>query len=122
MLGPSIYSQMVWEQRQRRARQGQPPIDWIVMRNRLSHIDARNKRDMGRLLDLLAKRIGFRLAPGFGERVVFRELFPKGLTLLDLRESGAGVRLNMSHLAARQELRDLIRILGFADDETAQTA
>ena len=97
------------------------------MRNRLSHIDARNKRDMGRLPGLLAKRIGFRLAPGFGERVVFRELFPKGLTLLDLprldlRESGAGVRLNMSHLAARQELRDLFRILGLEDDEAAQTA
>ncbi len=118
VLAPSIYSQMVWEQRQRRAKDGRPPIDWVVMRNRLSHVDARNKREVGNLLQQLAKRIGFRLAPGFGERVIFRELFPKGLTLLDLREKGAGVSLNMSHLAARQEVRGLFRAIGLEDDET----
>ncbi len=112
VLAPSVYSQMVWEQRQQGARDARPPIDWVVMRNRLSHIDARSKRDVGRLLQQLAKRLGFRLAPGFGERVIFRELFPKGLTLLDLREPGAGVPLNMSHLAARQEVRELFRAVG----------
>ncbi|MDX1574767.1 MAG: division plane positioning ATPase MipZ [Kiloniellales bacterium] len=117
VLAPSIYSQMVWEQRQRRAKRGLPPIDWVVMRNRLSHVNARNKRDVGQLLEQLAKRIGFRLAPGFGERVIFRELFPKGLTLLDLREKGAGVRLNMSHIAARQEVRELFRAVGLEDGE-----
>ena len=121
ILAPSIYSQMVWEQRQKRAAAGGRPIDWIVMRNRLSHLDARNKRDVGRLLDQLAKRIGFRLAPGFGERVIFRELFPKGLTLLDLRESGTGVQLSMSHLAARQEVRALLGEIGLAT-EGAMTA
>jgi chromosome partitioning protein len=91
------------------------------MRNRLSHIDARSKRDVGQLLEQLAKRIGFRLAPGFGERVIFRELFPKGLTLLDLREKGAGVRLNMSHLAARQEVRDLFHAVGLDKVEATVT-
>lgn len=110
ILGPSVYSQMVWEQRQDRARQGGRPIDWVVLRNRLSHLDARNKRDIARLLVQLAKRIGFRLAPGFGERVVFRQLFPQGLTLLDLRQSGAD--LTMSHLAARQEVRALLAAIG----------
>ena len=118
VLAPSIYSQMVWEQRQRRAKQGQAPIDWVVMRNRLSHVNARNKRDVGQLLEQLSRRIGFRLAPGFGERVIFRELFPKGLTLLDLREKGAGVRLNMSHIAARQEVRELFRAVGLEDGES----
>ena len=113
ILGPSVYSEMVWEQRQNRARAGRPPLDWIVMRNRLAHVDARNKREIGRLLDALAKRIGFRLAPGFGERVIFRELFPKGLTLLDLKERGAGVELTMSHVAARQEVRQLLDTIGF---------
>ena len=110
ILGPSVYSQMVWEQRQDRARQGGRPIDWVVLRNRLSHLNARNKRDIARLLVQLAKRIGFRLAPGFGERVVFRQLFPQGLTLLDLRQSGAD--LTMSHLAARQEVRALLAAIG----------
>ncbi|WP_119167836.1 division plane positioning ATPase MipZ [Algihabitans albus] len=118
ILGPSVYSQMVWEQRQDRAREGGRPIDWIVLRNRLAHLDARNKRDIARLLAQLAKRIGFRLAPGFGERVVFRQLFPQGLTLLDLRQSGAD--LTMSHLAARQEVRALLAAIGLDMPEESQ--
>lgn len=114
ILGPSVYSEMVWQQRQMRARAGGRPVDWIVMRNRLSHLDARNKQKVGGLLDQLAKRIGFRLAPGFGERVIFRELFPKGLTLLDLRE--AGTDLTLSHLAARQEVFSLLAALGLEAD------
>lgn len=113
ILGPSVYAQMVWEQRQARARAGGRPIDWIVIRNRLSQIDARNKRDIGRLLELLAKRVGFRIGPGFGERVIFRELFVKGLTLLDLRDSGT--KMTMSHLAARQEIQALLDVLHLTD-------
>src|SRR3970040_2044588 len=82
-LAPSVYSRLVWEQNNRRVAANRAPIDWIVMRNRLTHIEARNKREIADLLARLAKRIGFRLAPGFGERVVFRELFPRGLTVLD---------------------------------------
>lgn len=114
ILGPSIYSQMVWEQRQKRARQGGRPVDWIVMRNRLSHLDARNKQRIGQLLEQLSERIGFRLAPGFGERVIFRELFPQGLTLLDLRKTHSS--LTMSHVAARQEVRELLRTIGVAQE------
>ncbi|GAB5469836.1 MAG: division plane positioning ATPase MipZ [Rhodospirillales bacterium] len=109
ILGPSVYSQMVWEQRQLRARAGGRPIDWIVMRNRMSHLDARNKREIAHLLTLLAKRIGFRLAPGFAERVIFRELFAKGLTLLDLKQSHT--TMTMSHVAARNEVRSLLEIM-----------
>jgi len=108
---PSHYAEMVWEQRKQRALERRAPIDWIVMRNRLSALDARNKRDIAHALESLAQRIGFRLAPGFGERVIFRELFLKGLTLLDLREPGTGGGLTMSHVAARQEVRGLLQAL-----------
>ncbi len=60
VLAPSTYSQMVWEHNNRRVLAGQPPIDWVVMRNRLSHIEARNKREIADLLIQLARRIGFR--------------------------------------------------------------
>ncbi len=110
IVRPSIYAEAVWKQRQLRAMQGQRPVDWIVMRNRLSSLAARNKRDMGGVIDALARRIGFRTARGLSERVIYRELFLTGLTLLDLRR-GAGPSMTMSHVAARQEVRDLVAAL-----------
>ncbi|PKP74710.1 MAG: ATPase [Alphaproteobacteria bacterium HGW-Alphaproteobacteria-6] len=107
VIGPSIYSEMVWNARQLRARAGLKPIDWIVLRNRLGAQQMHNKRKVGAALDQLSKRIGFRVAPGFSERVIFRELFPRGLTLLDLRDVGVE-NLNISNVAARQEVRDLV--------------
>ncbi len=110
ILGPSVYAEMVWSARQMRAQAGLKPIDWVVMRNRLGAQNMFNKQKMEEALDNLAKRIGFRTAPGFSERVIFRELFPRGLTLLDLRD--VGVRsLNISNVAARQELRDMVKAL-----------
>ncbi len=109
--GPSIYSEMVWRGRQVRAQAGLKPIDWVVVRNRVATLDARNKRRVGTMLGELSRRIGFRVAPGFSERVIFRELFLSGLTLLDLRASSDVVSLSMSHVAARQEVRDLLRNL-----------
>lgn len=115
MEQPSCYALMVWEQRKVRAMQKRPPIDWIVMRNRLSSLDARNKRDITQVLDQLSKRLSFRLAPGFGERVVFKELFLQGLTLSDFKEANANMALTMSHVAARQEVRQLLSHLGIQE-------
>ncbi|MEQ8964233.1 MAG: division plane positioning ATPase MipZ [Azospirillaceae bacterium] len=112
ILGPSTYAEMVWEQRKRRAMAGGGPIDWIVMRNRLSQLGARNKQNMEAVLAKLAKRIGFRMAKGFGERVIFREMFLKGLTLLDLRDAQPEGALTMSRVAARQEVRSLVNAIG----------
>jgi len=108
---PSVYSEMVWDCRKRKAALQRRSIDWIVMRNRISMLDARNKRRVGEGLKMLSQRIGFRLAPGFAERVIYRELFPLGVTLLDLTEDGSTVTFTMSHVAARQELRELISLL-----------
>lgn len=109
--GPSVYSEMVWESRKRRAMADGGTIDWVVMRNRLSSLAAKNKRRVENVLESLAARIGFRIAPGFGERVIFREMFPSGLTLLDLREEGVDAQMSMSHVAARAEVRALLDVL-----------
>lgn len=114
ILGPSVYSEMVWNARQLRAQAGLAPIDWVVVRNRLAAQQMHNKQKMGQALGELSERIGFRVAPGFGERVIFRELFPRGLTLLDLKDVGVQ-HLNISNVAARQELRDLINALNLPD-------
>ncbi|MEM6637081.1 MAG: division plane positioning ATPase MipZ [Pseudomonadota bacterium] len=108
ILGPSVYSEMVWQARQLRAQAGLAPIDWVVLRNRLGAQNMHNKKKMGAAVAELARRIGFRVIPGFSERVIFRELFPRGLTLLDLRDAGVTGQMNISNVAARQEMRDLI--------------
>ena len=108
---PSLYTEMVWEARKQKAASQRRSIDWVVMRNRISTLDARNKRRVGEGLKALSKRVGFRIAPGFSERVIYRELFPVGLTLLDLTATGSQVQFTMSHVAARQELRDLVIVL-----------
>ncbi|QBF29924.1 division plane positioning ATPase MipZ [Thalassococcus sp. S3] len=110
ILGPSVYSEMVWNARQLRAQAGLKPIDWIVIRNRLGTQRMVNKEKMERAITMLSSRIGFRTAPGFSERVIFRELFPRGLTLLDLKDIGVK-QLNISNIAARQELRDMMKEL-----------
>jgi len=120
---PSLYSELVWESRKNRAMNERASIDWIVLRNRISSFDAKNERRLGEVLSALAPRIGFRIAPGFGERVIFRELFPSGKTLMDLAEGNPGFRMSMSHVAARQEVRDLMTTLklpGFGEQEEQQ--
>ena len=107
ILGPSVYSRMVNDQRGLKKIRDGGNIDWIVLRNRLGHIDAKNKKLIGSLLGEIGERAGFRTASGFGERVIFKELFLKGLTLLDIKES-PNARLTLSELSARQEVRRLI--------------
>lgn len=111
VVRPSQYAAMVWEQRKQRYARDRHQVDWLVMRNRLSHVDARNKRRIAGVLEKLAPRVGFRVAPGLAERVIYRELFLAGLTLLDLDDPNAGVDMSLSHVAARQEVRGLINAL-----------
>lgn len=112
--GPSHYAELVWQQRMIRAKRygaQAKATDWIVMRNRLGFTDSKNKREIERLMADLAKRIGFRTVAGFSERVIFRELFHQGLTLMDVVEVSGEGALSMSHVAARQEVRQLVDAL-----------
>jgi chromosome partitioning protein len=108
----SFYSELIFEARKTRARTDGKTIDWVVLRNRVHHMEARNTKRVGDALTELAKRVGFRVIPGLSERVIFRELFPSGLTLLDKGHLG---ELGVSHIAARQELRELIGGLSLPD-------
>ncbi|WP_439815513.1 division plane positioning ATPase MipZ [Zavarzinia sp. CC-PAN008] len=114
VLGPSVYSEIVWDARKRRAGADAGTIDWVVLRNRVSSLDARNKRRVGSTLEHLAKRINFRIIPGLSERVIYRELFLEGLTMLDLGKQ-TNAELTMSQVAARAEVRALILGLKLVD-------
>ena len=111
ILGPSIYSELVWECRKARAAANSGSIDWVVIRHRTSHVFAKNRQRVEKALNDLSDRLRFRIAPGLSERVIFREMYPAGLTLLDLTEDEANISLTMSHLAARAEVDELLSAL-----------
>lgn len=104
----SFYAEMIWEARKARAKTDGIEIDWVVLRNRTQQTDARNKRRIDAALAELSKRVGFRYVQGLSERVIYRELFPSGLTLLD---KGHLADLGTSHIIARQELREMVSAL-----------
>ena len=116
---PSFYAELVWDARKARAKSG-GQVDWVVMRNRLQHLEARNMRRVAAALGQLSKLVGFRIVPGLSERVIYRELFPKGLTLLDL--AAIGDEAGIAHIAARQELRALLGGLQIPDLTVARAA
>jgi len=111
---PSIYSESVWEARKHRAiTQGRnATIDWIVVTNRLAVAAARNRQRLEERMQKLARRVGFRMGPGLRDRVIYRELFPFGLTVADLSNEVRPVAVSLAHVAARQELRSLMLALG----------
>jgi chromosome partitioning protein len=109
VVRPSTYAEMVWDQKKQKALRREPGFDWLVLRNRLGSIRTKNKAEMKDAIDTLSKRIGFRVINGFGERVIFRELFLKGLTVLDVKK--AKIDMTVSHVAARQELRMLLQAI-----------
>ncbi|MDO9608795.1 MAG: division plane positioning ATPase MipZ [Brevundimonas sp.] len=114
LLKPSIYSESVWEARKVRAiSQGRnATIDWLVVTNRLAVAEARNRKRLEERMNKLAKRVGFRVGPGLRDRVIYRELFPFGLTVADLSNDIRPVAVSLAHVAARQELRNLMKAMG----------
>lgn len=121
---PSIYSESVWEARKHRAiTQGRnATIDWVVLTNRLQVAEARNRKRLQERMDKLAKRVGFRVGPGLRDRVIYRELFPFGLTVADLSNEVRPVAVSLAHVAARQELRNLMQALGLNEALTPLNA
>jgi chromosome partitioning protein len=75
---PSFYAEVVWKSRTRRAKTQGASVDWVLLRNRLQHVEARNMR---RVADALGRPVPPRGLPGhsgLGERVIYRELVPQG--------------------------------------------
>jgi chromosome partitioning protein len=118
VVGVSHYATMVRAARRQRRLLDGVVADWVVVRNRLSMLGSRNKQLIAEVLDQLAMRLGFRAIDGLAERVVYRELFPRGLTALDdLDETTLGQRPNMAHVTAREEVRALLWHLKLPLDE-----
>ena len=110
VLGPSHYSELVMESLRQRRLIDNRNTDWVVVRNRQSQLYSRNRKNVERGLTELSEMVGFRIADGFSERVIFRELFPSGLTVLDPFGRGEG-EPTLSHISARNEIRGLLDAL-----------
>ena len=115
LVKPSLYALTVWEARKAKAASSRQSLDWVVLRNRLAPAEARNRRRVEERLTALSRRTGFVIGPGLRDRVIYRELFPFGLTVADLSPKVRPVAVSLSHLAARQVLRALMHALGLAD-------
>src|SRR5712672_2340667 len=117
VTGESHYAEMVRDARRTRRQLDGASTDWIVVRNRLSMLESRNKKLVVDGLNELSLRLGFRSIDGFAEREVYREFFPRGLTALDDLDEALGSRPSMEHLMAREEVKSLLRQLKLPIDE-----
>ncbi len=115
LIKPSLYSESVWAARKVRAAASRRTIDWLVLRNRLATAEARNRKRLEERIEALSRRVGFRVGPGLRDRVIYRELFPFGLTVADLGPGVRPVPVSLSHVAARQELRALMAAVGLSE-------
>jgi chromosome partitioning protein len=110
----SLYAETVWDCRKQRAAIDRKMVDWVVLRNRLAPTEARNRKRLDERVQALSRRVGFRVGPGLRDRVIYRELFPFGLTVADLSPAIRPVAMSLQHVAARQELRALMSALGLS--------
>ncbi len=84
---------------------GLPAPDWIVLPNRSRPASSNNEIAARNALSRLAKKAGFRLGEGLGDRVAYRELFLFGLTHIDLKRIP---NLAKVKVYARREIEQLL--------------
>jgi chromosome partitioning protein len=117
----SHYARLVQRARTERLSIDGQTIDWVLVRNRISMLSSRNTRLVQSNLEQIALRLGCRVADGIAERVVFRSLFPVGMTVFDpLNEELLGGLPSMSHISGRQEYRLLVEALNLPIDDMAE--
>jgi chromosome partitioning protein len=119
VTGEGPYAQMVRDARRQRREIDFVRMDWVVVRNRMSHIGSRKDGLVGEGLEQLAARLGFRWIEGFIERLIYRELFPRGLTALDAVEENAP-EAGLTHASIQQEVLRLVDGLKLPLNETGR--
>ena len=104
---PGPYANFIWDIKKYLAAQGKPYLNWIVVGNKVSSLNSKNKQTVFEYLTKLAKRFGFRFVDGLRDRVIYKELFLEGLTVLDMNHEALKLKMSVSHLAAKREIRAL---------------
>jgi chromosome partitioning protein len=110
------YADLVLEARRKRKLVDQGIIDWVLVRNRMSSVQSNNAKQIAASLSKLAVELKFRPTEGLHDRVIFRELFPIGLTPLDpIEEAMRNGALSASQSGARAEVEELVSMLQLPD-------
>ena len=111
ILTSGHYAEFVWETKKKLAAQDLPYLNWVVCGNKISPIRSKNKDIVFAKLENLSKLYGFRFSSGLKDRVIYKELFLDGLTVLDLSNPELHRRMTISHLAAKMELNNLAEFI-----------
>lgn len=111
LIKPGNYSQFVWEIKKKLAARGKAYLNWIICGNKISSTRSRNKAFVFEALEKLGKLYGFRFYDGLKDRVIYRELFLDGLTVLDMQSEPLKRRMSISHLAAKLEIKNLAEFI-----------
>lgn len=108
---PGHYANFIWDTKKYLAAQGKPYLNWIVVGNKISARNSNNKTAVFGYLEKMAKLYGFRFNEGLKDRVIYKELFLEGLTVLDMQNEKLRMKMTMSHLAAKMEIRNLAEFI-----------
>ena len=113
----SAYANMVWRALEARSKVSGRATDWIIVRNRLEPVESNNQRQITLVLDVLQRKLGFRIARGLLERPAYREFFAAGLTVFDFAEGfESSAEFGRTNSLARVEVENLIREIGLIGD------
>lgn len=104
---PGHYASFVWEVKKQLAAKGHAYLNWIVVGNKTSNYNSKNKNIVFEYLEKLGKLFGFRFTPGLKDRIIYKELFLMGLTVLDMQHPDLRMKMTMSHLAAKREVKSV---------------
>lgn len=111
IVGPSAYSELVLYMMEKRREMQVGTLRWIVVLNRLPNVNTKVTRSVTQVLEDLVPRLGFQLAEGIHDRVVFRELFLQGLTVFDGFDHGVLRLANRGLRHGLKEMRDFLAML-----------
>lgn len=108
---PGHYANFIWDTKKYLASQGKSYLNWIVTGNKLSSYNSKNKATVFTYLERLSKLYGFRFTHGLKDRVIYKELFLEGLTVLDMQNEKLKMKMTISHLAAKREIKALAEFI-----------
>ena len=108
---PGHYASFIWDIKKKLASQGHNYLNWIVIGNKTSNYNSKNKNIVFEYLEKLGKLFGFRFTPGLKDRIIYKELFLLGLTVLDMSHPELKMKMTMSHLAAKREVKTIAEFI-----------